>query len=588
MLRTISIILHLGQLAVEGSSQAHIATNEALSNICQLLGLAEVDLKRALASPRLKAGAGAGKEVVQQSRSPEQVLDEVGALSKALYERTFGSLVAKVNRALDRPAGAQAAGHFIGVLDIAGFEIFERNSFEQLLINHTNERLQQLFNSHFFQQEQELYVREGLAWDAVDYGLNLQPTIDVIEGSEPLGILAALDDESIMPRGSDEAFSRKLGERFGGSKQAPATSDIFTSNRVQNEGFTVRHYAGSVAYSTAGWINKNRDPLNADLMAVLAKSRVPCIAEMFTDGIEEAAASTNVRRGVRKGAFRTVGQRHKEDLNLLMAELGRTQPHFVRCIVPNSQKLPRQIDTPLVLHQLRCNGVIEGLRIARQGYPNRLPFIEFRNRYEVLAPDVVPKDYVDDRQACRGMIEALNVPRDQYGIGRTKVFFKAGVLAGLEGQRDAVLFDIFNRFQAACRRRIVQRAFLKHRNKELAVQIIQRNARVYSTLQAWPWWRLFTAVRPLLAAARADDTLRKRDLENALARERATRDAQEKQRLEQIEAERRASEKVLADQLEAERALIADKDAQAQRLARTLALVEHQLREADEQIQRMV
>lgn len=391
--RVIAAALLLGNLAIEGQSHVYIRDDSTLDRVCQLLGVSSADLKRALAAPRIQVGSGPTKEVVSQARSREQVLDEAGALAKALYERQFGALVGLLNRALDHSLPGET-NRFIGVLDIAGFEIFERNSFEQLCINLTNERLQQFFNHHMFVLEQDLYEREGIDWSHVDFALNSKPTIDLIESAQPIGILAALDDACVMPNASDASFTTSLHERFARGASEGAHTASYAPAKYGAMGFVVAHYAGRVAYDTKDWLAKNKDPLNSDLTAVLARSSNRQIATFFAEVVPAPGGRTGGGGGaggrVKKGVFRTVGQRHREQLASLMAQLQATQPHFVRCIVPNLRKRPGAIDVPLVLDQLRCNGVVEGIRIARLGYPNRLAFQEFRNRYEVLTPGVLP------------------------------------------------------------------------------------------------------------------------------------------------------------------------------------------------------
>jgi myosin heavy chain 9/10/11/14 len=199
-----------------------------------------------------------------------------------------------------------------------------------------------------------------------------------------------------MPGGTDRSFTTKL-HKIAAERQS---TKYIPSRFVQ--GFSVKHYAGTVEYLTEGWLEKNKDPLNPDLTSVIAGSSFTYVASLFADFAEEVSASARTpgRGGNKKGGFRTVGQRHKEQLGSLMRQLGSTQPHFVRCIVPNAFKQPGRIDAPLVLHQLRCNGVLEGIRIARLGYPNRHSFVEFRQRYELLTPNAIPKGYVDSRKAC--------------------------------------------------------------------------------------------------------------------------------------------------------------------------------------------
>ncbi|GAA5911310.1 hypothetical protein JCM6882_002344 [Rhodosporidiobolus microsporus] len=574
LFRVIATILHLGQitLSVSGSSStstAHLTSRTSLEKAAFLLGVAPDALANALLRPKVKAG----REWVTQARNRDQVVDELGALSKSLYEKNFGSLVERINRSLGGGAGAgSAAGAggkktFIGVLDIAGFEIFDTNGFEQLCINLTNEKLQQFFNHHMFVLEQEEYAREDIRWDFVNFGLELQPTIDLIESTNPMGILACLDDASIMPKASDASFTMKLNQ-LAAEKPVSTQFTKYTPSRLE-QGFTVSHYAGKVEYRTDGWLDKNRDPLNDNITSLLAQSTDSYVASLFAEYAEQdstgstldAGAVSGPRTRVRKGAFRTVGQRHKEQLAVLMQQLNDTQPHFVRCIVPNLHKSPSEIDVPLVLDQLRCNGVLEGIRIARLGYPNRLPFSEFRRRFELLAPaGSIPKGFVDGAQACSTILSHLQLDPHTYRLGLTKVFFKAGILAELEERRDDYLADIVTKLQATCRRFVARRQATKVLHRAQAVRTLQRNARLYVQLRAWPWWPLFQRVRPLLAAARSDDELRRKEEELAAAKKRAEEEEAERARLEQLRVDLERAQEEMSRSLEAERTLNEEKE----------------------------
>jgi myosin protein heavy chain len=470
--------------------------------VCHLLGIPIAEFTRAVLQPRTLAG----REWVSQSRTQQQALDELSALCKTLYEKSFGSLVDRINKALDRPS---SKAHFIGVLDIAGFEIFDINSYEQLLINYTNEKLQQFFNHHMFVLEQEEYMREGISWEYTNFGLDLKPTIDLIESTgQHIGILSCLDEECIMPKATDLTFTNKLAAMWAGPSEDDEDDDFFKAKEKFepsrfHQGFVIQHYAAKVEYRTDGWLEKNKDPLNDNLTKVLAAAGEHYVATLFAeyaDAPNPLGGANNLftvgrKRAIKKGAFRTVAQRHKEQLSSLMGQLRATQPHFVRCIVPNTLKKPGRFDVPLILDQLRCNGVLEGIRIARKGYPNRLPFVDFRQRYEVLTPGILPRGYIDGREACRRIVNALDLDDAFYRIGTSKVFFKAGVLAELEERRDAELYDIFSRLQAALRMYSARRQMKKILNRAVAIRTIQRNARVYAELRDWPWWQLYTKVR---------------------------------------------------------------------------------------------
>ncbi|WVF65827.1 hypothetical protein IAT40_000564 [Kwoniella sp. CBS 6097] len=581
LFRIPAVILHIGNLLLTGSStdQAFLppAMQPVADRVCHLLGISVKEFTKSVLQPKVRAG----REWVTNARTKKQAEDELGALCKFMYEKTFGKMVDRINTALDRPSAKSLS---IGVLDIAGFEIFVENSYEQLLINFTNEKLQQFFNFHMFTLEQEEYAREGIEWDYVNFGLDLQPTIELIESSQPIGILSLLDEECIMPKATDLTFTEKvqnLWETPKGSGSSPRHpgSAKFKATRF-GAGFVVKHYAGDVEYRTQGWLEKNKDPINEAVARLLAQSEIPSIAILFAEYSEESAAVGVVKK-VKRGAFRTVGQRHKEQLGQLMQQLSSTQPHFVRCIVPNSHKQPGKVEVNLVLDQLRCNGVLEGIRIARLGYPNRHSFAEFRQRYEVLTPGVISKGYMDGRKAAERIAEALELDKQFYKIGATKIFFKAGVLAELEERRDNLLTDLFRRFQSAARMHVARRRILKLINRAQAVRTIQRNARVYLQLRDWPWWSLYVKVRPLLAATRTDDELVRKQAELAMAKERAERDEAEKKRLEDLKAALAAEKTKVETDLSSERELGREKDRMLERSKAREAELEEKIKELE-------
>ncbi|KAJ4474099.1 nonmuscle myosin heavy chain b [Lentinula edodes] len=590
LFRIVAAVLHIGNIVVTSTraDDAVMPDPSQAERVCHLLGVPPVEFTRAVLRPRVLAG----REWVTQARTGQQALDELAALSKTLYEKSFGLLVDRINQALDRPSSKST---FIGVLDIAGFEIFEVNTYEQLLINYTNEKLQQFFNHHMFVLEQEEYSREGIKWDYVNFGLDLQPTIDLIESSGSagaIGILSCLDEECIMPKATDATFTHKLHSLWAGVGGDPDDPQQSHPGREKYEparfeqGFLVQHYAAKVEYRTDGWLEKNKDPLNDNLTRVFASSTERYVSSLFADHVNTPISGTQTnmfsvgkKRGIKRGAFRTVGQRHKEQLASLMGQLMATQPHFVRCIVPNTNKKPGRVDVPLVLDQLRCNGVLEGIRIARLGYPNRLPFVEFRQRYEVLTPGIIPKGYMDGREACRRMVSALELDEAIFKIGMSKIFFKAGVLADLEERRDMLLFDLFSKLQAVARMWTARRQIKKILNRAVAIRTIQRNARVYGELRDWPWWQLYTKVRPLLAATRSDEELRRKEAELVLHKERAERDKQEREALENLKMTLEAEKNKVEDQLEAERALNLDKDTLLERSKKHEAELEEEVAE---------
>lgn len=575
ILRTIASVLHLGNInVVKESARADQATLESASHkhaelVCRLLGIPVEPFIKALLHPRVKAG----REWVEKVQTPEQVSLAIDALAKGIYERGFGDLVSRINRQLDRSGGSSEDTRFIGVLDIAGFEIFEENSFEQLCINYTNEKLQQFFNHHMFVLEQEEYAREQIEWKFIDFGKDLQPTIDLIELSNPIGLFSCLDEDSVMPKATDKSFTEKLNSLWDRktSKYRPS---------LINHGFILTHYAAEVEYTTDGWLEKNKDPLPDNVTRLLATSSDKHVAHLFADCAEvDEDSGVATRSRVKKGLFRTVAQRHKEQLSTLMAQLHSTHPHFVRCILPNHKKRPKQFSRSLVLDQLRCNGVLEGIRIARTGFPNRLPFTEFRQRYEVLCDDM-PKGYLEGQSAAKILLEKLNLDKALYRVGLTKVFFRAGVLAELEEQRDGLIREIMSRFQSLARGYTQRRVANKRLYRAEATRIIQKNFHVYLDLQANPWWRLFIKLRPLLGATRQAAEVKKRDEMIQKLEEKVHAEFNDRQRLD--EERRRAETEIqrIQQTLESERALALDKEEIFKRLQQREAELTEKLGDA--------
>ncbi|KAF8772017.1 myosin heavy chain, non-muscle-like isoform X2 [Argiope bruennichi] len=559
--RVVSAVLLFGNMKFKqerNSDQATLPDNTVAQKVSHLLGLNVTEMTKAFLKPRLKVG----RDYVTKAQTKEQVEFAVEALSKACYEKMFKWLVTRINRSLDRTKRQGAS--FIGILDIAGFEIFELNSFEQLCINYTNEKLQQLFNHTMFVLEQEEYQREGIEWRFIDFGLDLQPTIDLIE--KPMGILALLDEECWFPKATDRTFVDKL-------ETAHAMHPKFVKSDFRgNCDFSIIHYAGKVNYLATQWLMKNMDPLNDNVVSLLQTSQDPFVVQIWKDadivgmGVATLGDTTFGAR-TRKGMFRTVSQLYKEQLSKLMVTLRNTNPNFVRCIIPNHEKKAGKIDPPLVLDQLRCNGVLEGIRICRQGFPNRIPFQEFRQRYELLTPNAIPKGFMDGKLACEKMIQALDLDPNLYRVGQSKIFFRAGVLAHLEEERDMKISDLIVQFQACCRGLIARRNYQKRLQQLSAIRIIQRNCSAYLKLRNWSWWRLYTKVKPLLQVTKQEEKLNEKEDELKQVKEKMEKVEQEAQEVEKKLQQVIEEKNTLAEQLQAETELCAEAEEMRLRLA---------------------
>uniref|UniRef100_A0A673BR47 Myosin, heavy chain 14, non-muscle n=1 Tax=Sphaeramia orbicularis TaxID=375764 RepID=A0A673BR47_9TELE len=611
MLKVISSVLQFGNISFtkeKNQDQASMPDNTAAQKLCHLLGINVLEFTRAILTPRIKVG----REYVQKAQTKEQADFAVEALAKATYERLFRWLVHRINRALDRRQrqGASFIGVFLIYLEIS----IILNSFEQLCINYTNEKLQQLFNHTMFILEQEEYQREGIEWNFIDFGLDLQPCIDLIERpAHPPGVLALLDEECWFPRATDRSFVDKLSGEQGTHPK------FFKSKQPRGEAdFSIIHYAGKVDYKADDWLVKNMDPLNDNVASLLHQSSDHFVSELWKEGknlimgsstsihlclyflpVDRIVGLDQVSSGensgpvtfgaaglkTKKGMFRTVGQLYKESLTKLMATLRNTNPNFLRCIIPNHEKRAGKLSPHLVLDQLRCNGVLEGIRICRQGFPNRIPFQEFRQRYEILTPNAIPRTFMDGKQASELMISALELDKNLFRVGQSKVFFRAGVLAHLEEERDLKITDTIIRFQSAARGYLARKAYLKKQQQLSALRVMQRNCAAYLKLRNWQWWRLFTKVKPLLQVTRQDEEIQIREAELQKARDKLSRAEQDYNELDQKHAQLLEEKAVLADQLQAEAELFAEAEEMRARLASRKQELEEVLGELESRLE---
>lgn len=297
--KLVSAVMHLGNMKFKQrlrEEQAELDGTEAGEIVSHLMGISDADLFKGLLKPRIKAGTG----YVQKGQNKDQVMYAIGTLAKATYDRMFRWLVSRLNKTLATTVKKQ---FFIGVLDISGFEIFDFNGFEQLCINFTNEKLQQFFNHHMFILEQEEYQREGIEWKFIDFGLDLQACIDLIE--KPLGIFAILEEDCMFPKATDQTCTQKLMDNHLG-KSPNFIKPKMTKSGQQEAHFGIVHYAGIVNYNTQNWIDKNKDPLNDTVCELFARSKGNILlAALFEDKLEDEEEGTGKRR--RKGSgFLTV------------------------------------------------------------------------------------------------------------------------------------------------------------------------------------------------------------------------------------------------------------------------------------------
>merc|ERR1712212_684863 len=474
-------IAHLGNAKWKQKGREEQAEPEGMDEVTACASLIGVDPEffvDTFMKPKLKVG----KDFVKKGQNVDQVAFSVSATSKSLFARLFDWIVGKVNDSLDAPNPRK---YFIGVLDIAGFEIFELNVLEQLLINYTNERLQQFFNHHMFVQEQEEYKAEGIQWAFVDFGMDLVVTIELIE--KKMGILAMLEEECIVPKATDKTYLEKmmgkhLGKHKSSGKPKPAKKGKPEAH------FEVHHYAGTVGYNVTGWLFKNKDPVNEAIIGMMAGAQNAVVSLVFTE------KDTGEKK--KGSSMMTISAAHRESLMKLMTNLHSTHPHFVRCIIPNEIKKSGHIDAPLVMHQLNCNGVLEGIRICMLGLPNKVPHADFMSRYSIIAPKTF-SDLANDPKSCasKALVE-VGLDADEFRCGHTKIMFRAGRLSRLEEIREGALTKIVLKMQ--CTARVVLMKLAKYNDLKAQKNLlssIQRNIRIYYAVRGWQWYIFYTMVK---------------------------------------------------------------------------------------------
>ncbi|XP_018368059.1 PREDICTED: myosin heavy chain, muscle isoform X27 [Trachymyrmex cornetzi] len=569
-------VMHMGGMKFKQrgrEEQAEADGTEEGDRVAKLLGCDCADLYKNLLKPRIKVG----NEFVTQGRNKDQVAYSVGAMSKAMFDRLFKWLVKKCNETLDTKQKRQ---HFIGVLDIAGFEIFDFNGFEQLCINFTNEKLQQFFNHHMFVLEQEEYKKEGIDWVFIDFGMDLLACIELIE--KPMGILSILEEESMFPKATDKTFEEKLNNNHLG-KSPNYLKPKPPKPGQQAAHFAIGHYAGNVPYNITGWLEKNKDPLNDTVVDQFKKSSNKLLVEIFADhpgqsGDAGGGGGGKGGRGKKGGGFSTVSSSYKEQLNNLMTTLRATQPHFVRCIIPNELKQPGVIDSHLVMHQLTCNGVLEGIRICRKGFPNRMVYPDFKLRYKILAPAAVDKAK-EPKDAAAAILDSTGLDADMYRLGHTKVFFRAGVLGQMEELRDERLSKIVSWMQAYIRGYLSRKDYKKLQEQRLALVVVQRNLRKYLQLRTWPWWKLWQKIKPLLNVTRIEDEMAALEEKARKAQEAFEKEEKLRKELEDMNSKLLSEKTNLLRQLEGEKGSLSEFQEKSLKLAAQKADLESQLQD---------
>merc|ERR1712012_763429 len=550
--RVTACCMVLSQLEFQGMGE--VASPKSLdggAKINSILNFCDSDegIYDAFINPKYKVGT----EWVCKTQNTNSREVSVGSIIKNIYGRLFRYIVDMCNNTLIDPTMKKVT--FIGVLDIAGFEIFEFNTFEQICINLVNEKLQQFFNHTMFVLEQEEYMREGIVWVTCDFGMDLAACLELFE--KPMGILPILEEETIYPKASDETFEAKLKAQHLGKHPNFAKAQSKTD---KNAHFAVVHYAGTVSYNVTGWLNKNRDPINDTVVDLLKKTKTCALmCEIYADHPgqtkeEEDLPPPGHRRGKKRvvvksktaakmANFKTVCSYFRDQLNNLINMLMTTEPSFIRCIVPNNHKKPGVVDPFLVMHQLTCNGVLEGIRICRKGFPNRIMYADFRLRYCILAPKeaykamkMVKRPVTDEKKniaAAHAVMDKVNLIGDKFQYGHTKVFFRAGVLGHMEELRDDRINLLVSMLQSWIRGYFARKVYKKLWDHKRGLLCVQKCIRSFMIGKQWLWWQLFILIKPKLKSGNMD----------GFRKELAERIKYAQEHLEEVKIQRQVAEK---------------------------------------------
>ncbi|XP_051121312.1 myosin-1 [Andrographis paniculata] len=441
----LAAVLWLGNVSftvVDSENHVEPVVDEGLTNVATLIGCNIEELKLALSTRKMRVGKK--NDTIVQKLTLAQAIDTRDALAKSIYSCLFDWLVEQINKSL--AVGKRRTGRSISILDIYGFESFERNSFEQFCINYANERLQQHFNRHLFKLEQEEYIQDGIDWAKVDFEDN-QDCLNLFE-KKPLGLQSLLDEESTFPNGTDLSFANKL-------KQHLHSNPCFRGER--EKAFTVCHYAGEVTYDTTSFLEKNRDLLHLDSIELLSSCmfKLPqAFASSLLTQSEKPVVGALHKSGGADSQKLSVTAKFKGQLFQLMQRLESTTPHFIRCIKPNNSQSPGSYNQGLVLQQLRCCGVLEVVRISRSGFPTRMSHQKFSRRYGFLLLEHVASQ--DPLSVSVAILHQFNIQPEMYQVGYTKLFFRTGQIGVLEETRNRTLHGIlrvqscFRGHQARC------------------------------------------------------------------------------------------------------------------------------------------
>ncbi|XP_077972837.1 unconventional myosin-VI-like isoform X3 [Styela clava] len=441
LFRVVAAVLHLGNVKFEdsgGSSGGCMVCDSSVETVrivAKLLGLDQEALTEALTT-RSMTSAGE-TNTIKVPLKEEQASSAREALAKAIYSHLFDHVVARINECFP----FESSQCYIGVLDIAGFEYFETNSFEQFCINYCNEKLQQFFNMRVLHDEQELYSKEGLGVHEVNYTDN-QDCIDLVE-SPKVGILDILDEENKLPRPSPSNFTSTVHKKHSNHFRIsiPRKSQLTKHRNLRDdEGFLIRHFAGAVCYQTAQFVEKNNDALHHSLEVLISSSQDQLVRRLFENGNAKSTKGklsfisvgtkfkiNQTLRKVNSLKFVSVSACFRTQLSKLLEKLNTTGSSFIRCVKPNLAMKNDLFEGAQILSQLQCAGMVSVLDLMQGGFPSRAQFSDLYDMYKKLMPEHMKR--LDPRLFCKALFKALGLNEKDFKFGMTKIFFRPGKFA---------------------------------------------------------------------------------------------------------------------------------------------------------------
>jgi myosin-1 len=449
--RMLAAILWLGNVSFQedDSGNAAIVDQSVVDFAAYLLEVDSAHVNKALTLRVMETSRGGRRgSVYDVPLNPAQATSVRDALAKGIYFNLFDWIVERVNVSLKARG---AIDYSIGILDIYGFEIFEKNSFEQLCINYVNEKLQQIFIQLTLKAEQEEYEREQIQWTPIKYFDN-KVVCELIEEKRPPGVFSALNDACATahadPKAADQTFVQRLN--------ALSSNPNFQPRQGQ---FVIKHYAGDVSYAVDGMTDKNKDQLLKDLLLLLGQSANPFVHTLFPNQVD----TDNRRRPP------TAGDKIKASANDLVSTLMKATPSYIRTIKPNENKSATEYNQANVLHQIKYLGLQENVRIRRAGFASRQTFEKFVERFFLLSPKA---SYAGEytwtgtyESGAKQILKDTNIPTEEFQMGTTKVFIKTPeTLFALETMRDRYWHNMAIRIQRAWRN------YLRYRT-ECAIRI---------------------------------------------------------------------------------------------------------------------